>query len=400
MSLSVNDPLILAINPGSSSIKFTVYRITGFDVKKICNGAINGITGSANFTFKFSESCKSKAIKAIKATQTITNGNFYQEIEGWLNRHFQAQRFVAITCRIVHGGDHFVEPTIINDDVLDDLSSLIPLAPLHQQFSLDTLRHFMKAYPKAQHWACFDTAFHRTMPKVAQTFALPKKIRGQGVKPYGFHGLSYQSIINQLKILFENDIPDRIVIAHLGGGSSVCAILEGKSTATSMTFSPLDGLPMATRCGRLDPGAVLYMINQLRITPDEVSKILNKESGLAALSGLSGDIRELIQSTNEDAQFALEYFVNGVVRGIGEMIAILGGIDALVFTGGVGANSSVIRYQVCSHFQWLGLHLSTEANNKHSVKIDSSDSHIDIFSLETDEERVMATWVSTLMREQ
>lgn len=386
----MNDHLILVVNPGSSSIKFGLYQITDVNLKRLCHGAIDGAGAAPRFSVTCAESFDSHDEALALDTETIETHAALQTIEAWLSRHYCSSNIIAVACRVVHGGDQYDEPVVVNELVLKHLCSLTPMAPLHQPVCTTTIRYFLKAYPKAQHWACFDTSFHRTMPHIAQTFALPASIRQQGIKPYGFHGLSYQSIVNQLSTLLENKLPSRCVVAHLGSGSSMCAILDGKSIATTMTFSPLDGLPMATRCGRLDAGAVIYLIDQLKLSPDDVLQLLNHESGLAGLSGLSGDIQELMQSPTEDAQFALAYFVYAVVRALGEMVATLGGIDALVFTGGIGANSAEIRQNICSHFQWLGLTINPQANNERATKISSVESQIDVFSLKTDEELVMA----------
>ena len=319
-------------------------------------------------------------------------------IEEWLRSNLRAGQISAVAYRVVHGGSRYHQPVAITEDILDYLSSLKTLAPLHQPISIAAIRHFMAVYPTVKHWACFDTAFHSTMPKVAQTFAIPKFMRQQGIKPYGFHGLSYQSIVNQFHAVFTDDIPQRVVVAHLGSGSSVCALQNGTSIATTMTFSPLDGLPMATRSGRLDPSAVIYMIDELKLSPAEVARVLNEESGLAGLSGLTGDIRELVKSTDKDARFAVDYYVYSVVQALGAMIAVLKGLDALIFTGGIGANSACIRQQICERCQWLGLELNVNANREQAIKISSDSSQIDVFSLKANEELAMATWVTAVSK--
>lgn len=391
----MNRKLILVINTGSSSIKFAVYRVVNTALQLACSGAISGMPSNPIFSAHTMDSNRVNTCEPVSLTPKDAKNNAFLIIQTWLSQHFNVQALMALAYRVVHGGDLYDKPVAIDQKVIEALQTLVPFAPLHQPRCLETIEHFMKAWPQAQHWACFDTAFHRTMPLVAQTFALPEYIRSKGVKPYGFHGLSYQSILNQINAFYDNALPSRIIIAHLGSGSSICAVKNGKSIATTMTFSPLDGLPMSTRCGRLDPGAVLYMINQLHHTPQALLQLLNHDSGLAGLSGLSGDIQELLLHSSEEAQFAIEFYVNNIVRAIGEMTALLQGVDVLVFTGGVGSNSAEIREQVCQHFQWLGLHMDTTTNctatKKNTIiKLSRIDSKIDVFSVKTNEELVMA----------
>lgn len=388
--------LTLVINPGSSSVKFGIFQSTEQDLKEICRGSVGVVESESAFwvksdfpLYRATKTLNRKSISEIDATKEAFN-----VIATWLGEKFQPAQIDKIAYRIVHGGDYYSAPVQINETVLETLTLLLPLAPLHQPIGIDAIQHFMATYPASKHIACFDTSFHRTMPRVAQTFAIPDYLHQQGIKPYGFHGLSYQYIAERLAEINHNKVPCRTIVAHLGGGSSMCALLNGESVETSMSFSPLDGLPMSTRCGTIDANAVIYLVNQLNFSPDEVSRILNKESGLLGLSGLSGDIRVLINSDSERAGFALDFYVHRICRELGAMMATLKGIDALVFTGGVGENSAVVRKMICEHMDWLGISLNDAANNRHETIISRATGNINVFSIATDEELMMARLVS------
>lgn len=366
-------------------------------ITALCRGAVDGIGSDSGAIF----SVKSNSQFNIENGNPIIDQHqhvgcayaAYQLIMQWLNASLKPECIANVCYRVVHGGNYFHTPVLVNKSVLEKLESLIPLAPLHQPQGLAAIKTFMKQYSGAQHIACFDTAFHRTMPKVSQFFAIPRSLHEQGIQPYGFHGLSYQYVAQKVAELNKGKIPRRVVIAHLGSGASMCALLEGESIATSMSFSPLDGLPMATRSGAIDASVVLYMIEHLNLSAKEVSDILNKESGLLGLSGLSGDVRVLMASDSEEATFALDYFIYRISRELGAMTATLQGLDALIFTAGIGANNDVIRDKVCEKFEWLGISLSAQANQLHENIISSASSRIKVFSIKTDEELMMAQWV-------
>jgi len=392
--------LILAINPGSSSVKFGLYNIEDGIDSAVCRGVIEGFGSNSSFTIK--TNCRSDvelAMSIDKFQKKVASAvDAYKLIVEWLSCNLMLQKIGLVCYRVVHGGNYFSAPVEINSTVLKKLTSLIPLAPLHQPIELEAVNLFMRHLSGSRHVACFDTAFHRTMPKVAQSFALPERMRELGIKPYGFHGLSYQFIVGKVAEVNKGSIPRRLVIAHLGSGASMCALLSGESISTSMSFSPLDGLPMATRCGELDASAVLYMIEELELSTSEVSDILNKQSGLLGLSGISGDVRVLMNSDSEKARLALDYYIHQICRELGAMIATLKGLDALIFTGGVGSNNNLIRERICKQFEWQGVSLDPEANQQNENIISHESSRITVYALNTDEELMMAQLVSRNMK--
>ena len=268
--------------------------------------------------------------------------------------------------RVVHGGQHYSAPVLIDATVLAELETLVPLAPLHQPHNLATIRVLLETMPSLPQVACFDTAFHRTQPDVAQRFAIPRRFADEGVRHYGFHGLSYEYIASVLPTLEPALADARIIVAHLGSGASLCALHKGRSIATTMGFSPLDGLVMGTRCGNIDPGVLLYLMDRHNMDARALEQLLYHQSGLLGVSGISNDMRTLLASDDPHAQEAIELFVYRVGREIGSLAAALGGLDALVFTGGIGEHSAVIRAKVCHQAAWLGLELDDSANEADS----------------------------------
>ena len=300
----------------------------------------------------------------------------------------------AVGHRIVHGGTQFDQPRLIDDAVLQGIEVLTSLAPLHQPHNLAGVRAAQAAFPNVPQVACFDTAFHRTMPEVHQRFALPDELFQRGIRRYGFHGLSYESITMQLREQHPALAAGRVVIAHLGNGCSMTAVRDGRSVATTMSFSPLDGLTMGTRCGRLDAAVVLHLQQQEGLSAEEVSRLLHKGSGLLGLSGLSSDMRELegaAASGHAGAQRALDHFVEQVLRELAALAAALRGVDALVFTGGIGENATAIRARLLDGARWLGLRLDAEANlQRPPGRISTVDSNVQALVLRTGEEAVIA----------
>lgn len=354
---------ILTLNAGSSSIKYALFALHGAPGERVVAGQVEGLGGGA-------------ATHADALQQVITK--------------IGDARVVAVGHRIVHGGVRFDAPVRIDDDSLAAMAALEPLAPLHQQHNLAGVRAAMQAFPLAPQVACFDTAFHRTMPALHQRFALPSDLHEAGVRRYGFHGLSYESIHAQLIARAPALAAARVVVAHLGNGASMCAMLAGRSVATTMSFSPLDGLPMGTRCGRLDAAAVLYLQQQLGMAPERIAQLLYRESGLLGLSGLSSDLRLLQKSSAPGAREAIEYFVEHVQAEVAGMTAALHGIDALVFTGGIGENARAVREHVVRGLAWLGLKLDARAHAAKAERISSADSAVAVWVLHTDEESVIA----------
>lgn len=321
---------ILTLNAGSSSIKFALFARDDL-VAPVFAGQVDGIgVGAGSQTHD-------DAIADV-----LTQFGARQE------------RIVAVGHRIVHGGARLVQPMRIDDAVVAQMSELIPLAPLHQPHNLAGVRAARHVFADIPQVACFDTAFHADQPELNRRFALPQALFDAGVRRYGFHGLSYESILAQLVATDPLPARGRVVIAHLGNGASMCAMFEGRSIATTMSFSPLDGLPMGTRCGRLDAAVVLHLIQQHGRSADEVSRLLFRESGLLGLSGVSSDMRELEASNEANAAMAVDYFVEHVLRELAGMVAALRGIDTLVFTGGIGENAARLRERIIEGVAWMG----------------------------------------------
>ena len=295
----------------------------------------------------------------------------------------------AVGHRIVHGGTHFTAPTVVTPAVLATLDTLIPLAPLHQPQGLAALRMALARLPGAVQLACFDTAFHHTCPPEAMRFAIPRALHDAGIRRYGFHGLSYESVTARLPAV-TGRLPERAIIAHLGAGASLCAIRDGRSIATTMGFTPLDGLVMATRCGSLDPGVVLHLAEQRGMPVTQIDTLLARESGLLGVSGISGDMRRLLASDDPRAAEAITLFCYRAVREMGALVAALGGLDTLVFTAGIGERAAPIRSRIAAGLAWLGLDLDEAANATHGSRISTASSRVSAWVIPTDEQSVIA----------
>jgi acetate kinase len=298
--------------------------------------------------------------------------------------------------RIVHGGVDFSESIVLDPGKLAVLERLCPLAPLHQPHNLSGVRAAQAAFPQAMQVACFDTAFHRTHPWVNDTYALPRKLYEDGIRRYGFHGLSYEYVTQRLAEVAPLHAAGRVVVTHLGNGASMCAIRDGQSVGSTMGFTALDGLPMGTRCGQLDPGVVLYLAAN-GMTPTEIEDLLYRRSGLKGLSGLSQDMRELEAAGTPEAQQAIAYFVSRIRRELGAMAAILSGLDAVVFCGGIGENAWRIRDRVCRGFEWLGIELDEIRNQTGEMIISSDRSRVRVFIIHTNEEMMIARHTARLL---
>jgi acetate kinase len=292
--------------------------------------------------------------------------------------------------RVVHGGVEFSHPTLVSAQVLAKLEKLIPLAPLHQPHNLVPIRIVAERLPELPQVACFDTAFHATQPEVANAFALPAAITERGVKRYGFHGLSYEYIASVLPDLKPKVAAGRVVVAHLGNGASMCAMRAGKSMATTMGFTAADGLPMGTRCGSIDPGVILYLMDELNMGAREIEKLIYQQSGLLGVSGVSSDMRTLLESPEPRARFAVDLFVYRIGRELGSLTAAIGGLDALIFTGGIGEHAALVRERVCQDADWLGVKFDATANNAGKPCISSKSSSVSVWTIPTNEELMIA----------
>jgi acetate kinase len=387
----------VVINAGSTSVKFAAYTANNTDSLTLaCNGQLDGIDSQPRFAAK---NAKGEPIDA----KTWNNGRRFDREDAlkfvitWLERHEAGLKVVAVGHRVVQGGVAHERPTLVDNKVLEELEKLVPIVPSHQPFELETIRALAKAYPALRQVAVFDTSFHRTMPPVAQRYALPEAVLGDEIRHWGYHGISYDYISRTLP----RYVPKarRVIVAHLGGGASMCAMLDGKSVDTSMGFSAIDGLPMATRCGEIDPHIPVFLMNSKRYSAMEVETLLNQKSGLLGLSGISGDIRVLAASTAPAAEAAIDHLVYRIVKFAGAYIAVLGGIDAFVFTAGIGENDAQLRAKVLAKLAWMGAKLDSDANDRHGPRISSEDSKISVWVIPTNEELMIAQHTAAMVTE-
>lgn len=316
----------------------------------------------------------------------------------WHAKQSGAGRIAAVGHRIVHGGADFVAPVRIDDGVLEALAKLEPLAPLHQPHNLAGVRAAMAAFDGVPQVACFDTAFHAAQPEVNRRFALPRELHDAGVRRYGFHGLSYESIVAQFAGIAPELTQRRVIVAHLGNGASMCAIAQGRSVATTMTFSPLDGLTMGTRCGHLDAAVVLYLMRSRGMSADEVEALLFRRSGLLGISGVSSDMRVLEASAEPAAAEAIGHFAEQVVQHMGSLAAALRGVDAIVFTGGIGENGAAMRERILEDCEWMGVNVDAAANRSGAARLTTAESPVSAWVLRTDEEAVIARHTARVLR--
>ena len=385
----MNGPM-LVINAGSSSIKFSGYEAAGkADPVPLFKGQIEDIGLAPHMSAKDATGA-SIAEKRWPADGKWDHEALFDDLFDWLEAHLKGRKASGVGHRVVHGGSAFAAATRIDPKVIATLESLCPLAPLHQPHHLAAIRAIAAVAPSLPQVACFDTAFHQGRPRVARHFALPRELSEAGVIRYGFHGLSYEYIASVLKERAPSVAAGRVVVAHLGAGASMCAMLEGKSVDTTMGFTALDGLPMAMRCGTLDPGVVLYFLRERRMNADQIEQLLYHKSGLLGVSGISSDMRELERSSDPRAKEAIDLFVFRIARELGALTATLGGLDGLVFTAGIGEHSVQIRRQVCEASRWLGIALDREANARGEECISAPNSRVSVWVIPTDEERMIA----------
>jgi acetate kinase len=342
----------LVLNAGSSSLKFSVFSAERGAGELLAHGQVEGIGTAPRFVLR-------GPAGEVREEQSLSNdfcdhGYAVATVLDCYRTGLRNIRLVGVGHRVVHGGVKFASPVRIDDSVMAQLEQLVPLAPLHQPHNLVAMRLLSRHEPDLSQVACFDTAFHRTQPEVAQRFGLPRRFTDEGVRRYGFHGLSYEYIASVLPTVDSHAATGRTVVAHLGNGASLCAMLGGKSVATTMSFTPADGLVMGTRCGSLDPGVMLYLMSQHKMTADQLEHLIYNESGLLGVSGVSSDMRELLASSDLRAAEAIDLFVYRIGRELGSLVAALGGLDALVFTGGIGENAAAIRERVVRGAAWLG----------------------------------------------
>lgn len=377
--------VFLTLNAGSSSLKVALYG--AYDDTPILTGQADRIGPEGTLKLK---DAAGQPMQIAAGDLTTHDGALGAAI-ATIRAARPDLRLAAIGHRVVHGGANYTQPQVLTPEVLEDLAKLSPLAPLHQPHNIAGVRTAMAAFPGVPQVACFDTAFHRGQPFVNDTFAIPYRYYEQGVRRYGFHGLSYDYVTGEMERIAPHLMAGRVVVAHLGNGASMCAIYRGKSVASSMGFSALDGLPMGTRCGQIDPGVLLYMLDQEKLDTAQIRQILYNESGLLGLSGgLSNDMRSLEAADSPEAHRAIDYFVFRIQRELGAMAAVMGGIDALVFCGGIGENSRVVRRRVCERLGWMGIEIDHGLNAQGAQIISSEFARTTVMVVPTHEELVIA----------
>jgi acetate kinase len=381
---------ILALNAGSSSIKFALYRLAGADrIELAARGAVEGIGTAPRFTVRDAAGI-TLADKKWPDGAAPDHETVLGDLLDWVDERPDGDRLIAVGHRVVHGGSTFAAPVRLTAETIDALEALTPLAPLHQPHSLSPIRTVLAVRPGLPQIACFDTAFHRTMPPVAARFALPRDYEQSGVRRYGFHGLSYEYIARRLREVAPDLAGGRVIVAHLGNGASLCAMRDGLSIDTTMSFTALDGLVMGTRSGALDPGVVLYMLQQKGLPPDEVEDVLYRRSGLLGVSGVSSDMRALVASADPRAGEAIELFVFRVAQQTAALAASLEGLDGFVFTAGIGEHAAPIRAMVGERLAWLGIDIDPVANGRDADRISTPQSPVEVRVIPTDEEAMIA----------
>jgi len=380
--------LVLVLNAGSSSLKFSLFETdpTG-EPAELARGQIEGIGTKPHFK---AESRDGERLIDQEYAAGAGHRGATQRLVKWLDEYLGGRHVEVVGHRVVHGGTRYAEPVLVDGEVMEDLEQLVPLAPLHQPHNLKAIEAVAIAHAGVPQVACFDTAFHQRQPFEADTFALPRDFYARGVRRYGFHGLSYEFIARELEHTAPVLAGGRVVVAHLGNGASCCAIEAGRSVDSTMGFTALDGLPMGTRCGQIDPGVLLYLIDELGMSTAEVSDLLYKQSGLKGLSGISSDMRDLATSDSEDAARAIRYFVYRVRREVAALAAALQGLDGLVFTAGIGEHATEVRAAVCDGLGWLGVRLDAAANAENARVISTAASAVDVRVIPTNEEKMIA----------
>ena len=390
------DDIAIVINAGSSSLKFCVFRRPGQGEWALdSRGQIEGIGSAPRLSAK---NGRGAVIGDDASPPDVRDGrSALRAVAQWLRNRYTGARVVGVGHRVVHGGPRFTGPTIVTPEVMEELRQLIPLAPLHQPHNLAAIEAVFESLPDVPQVACFDTSFHRGQPAVAQLVPLPQEICRAGVQRYGFHGLSYEYIASVLPAVAPAIARGRVIVAHLGSGASLCALSELRSVDSTLGFTALDGLCMGTRPGALDPGVVLYLFQGLGLPASAVETLLYKKSGLLGISGISNDMRILLDNPAPAAQLAVQYFVYRVAKEIGALTAVLDGLDAIVFTAGIGENSAEIRRRICQACAWLGVEVDGEANARKDPRISTTRSRVSAWVIPTNEELMIARHTAMLL---
>ena len=386
----------LVLNAGSSSLKFCVF--VGHEKQEwqlAARGQIDGIGSSPKLSVKDDSGAK---LADEKLDASVKDGKAALAVlADWLKARWGGSKVLGVGHRVVHGGATYAGPSIVTPEVIEDLRTLIPLAPLHQPYNIAAIEAVAERLPDVPQVACFDTSFHRGHSPVAELIPLPKDLRDSGVQRYGFHGLSYEYIASVLPEVAPEIADGRVIVAHLGSGASMCALRKRRSVDTTLGFTALDGLCMGTRPGSVDPGVILHLFQTVGLSATEVEKILYKKSGLLGVSGISNDMRDLLDNADPGARLAVDYFVYHAAKQVGALAAALGGMDALVFTAGIGEHSAEIRRRICEASAWLGVTLDPAANQKHGPRITTADSRVSAWVVPTNEELMIARHTGALL---
>jgi acetate kinase len=381
--------IVLVVNAGSSSVKFQLHETRDrHNLKRLVKGQIDGVGSRPRLRAEASDGA-TLVDRSFAAEEVANLPAAIHTLGTWLREVQRIEPF-AVGHRVVHGGPDYGRPVLIDDAVLTKLERYVPLAPLHQPNNLAPIRAIQARFPHLPQVACFDTAFHRGHGAVADHFAIPEQLYAEGVRRYGFHGLSYEYVAERLREVGSQVANRRVIVAHLGSGASMCALLQGHSIESTMGFTALDGLPMGTRCGQIDPGVLLYLIQQKGMAPSALEELLYRDSGLKGISGISNDMRELQTSAQPAAKLAIDYFVYRISLHAGMLAAALGGLDAFVFTAGIGENSATIRARIAETLRWLGAELDDAANAAGGPRISRPGSRVSLLVVPTDEELMIA----------
>ncbi|WP_371422806.1 acetate/propionate family kinase [Tardiphaga sp.] len=381
---------IVSLNSGSSSIKFALYALDGGTPHLSAGGKIDAI-GIAPHLLASTNDGKILLDRDWPNGEAMTHAELLENLFQWSAEHLDGCEILGIGHRVVHGGTKFAEPRLVDENLLEELQTLCPLAPLHQPHNLAAIRAIRLLQPDLPQVACFDTAFHHGKPDLASRLALPRSLHEQGIRRYGFHGLSYEHIACQLREVDSSLAHGRVIAAHLGNGASLCAMQGGRSVDTTMGFTALDGLMMGTRSGSIDPGVILHLQNQMGMSASEVEQLLYRQSGLLGVSGISGDMRTLSDSPAPEAKEAIALFTWYAAREAGGLVSSLGGLDGLVFTAGIGENNANVRSRICRRLEWLGLAIDERANTANEAIISAPDSRVKILVIPANEERMIAS---------
>src|SRR5262245_12964646 len=380
---------IAVLNAGSSSIKFSLFVTRGGELELELHGQIEGIYTMPHFVVKRRDGVKT-AEKSWAEGSKLGHDGALDYLVGFLRSELADDHLIGVGHRVVHGGLDFKGPVLVNAVVTTEIEKLVPRAPLHQPHNLAPIRRLLDRVPELPQVACFDTSFHRTNPELAERFALPEKLHEVGVRRYGFHGLSYEYIASVLNEFDAKAASGRTVVLQLGNGASMCAIEAGRSIASTMGFTAVDGIPIGTRSGSLDPGVILYLMDHLGMDARAIEELVYNQSGLLGVSGISSDMRMLLASTDPRAKLAIDLYCYRIRREVGSLAAALGGLDAIVFTGGIGENSAAIRERVCSEAVTLGIELNPDANAAGGPRISTPGARVSAWSIPTNEELMIA----------